>query len=543
MTITLVTTGGLVSGIAHTYAAIGDELYVAQGITWGSSNSKVINESLNDLTATFAGDVIAFSAGVSFSGNNASLHITATGSLTSFEQSNGNTAIHMSGTGSTLNNEGSINSSQSIGILSSGGNQIINRGTVDAGSAVFLGLFGASGDALVNSGHISANNSDDDISSIRYNNGVYSEGANTRIVNLSGGVITAVGTEAAGVRLGGGANGSTVENHGEIVSLNHYGVSFSNLNGSNTGSLLNTGVITGSAGAFLGSARADTVTNRGQMNGDVSLGADADIFDGRGGTVEGTVYGGAGDDTFIVDNADMTLVELMSEGTDTVQSTVGYKLAGEFENLTLLGDGNIRGIGNSEVNTLTGNDGDNRLRGKEGSDIINGGNGDDRIWGGVGLETVHGDAGEDVIHGGLSNDVIYGDDDNDVLYGNRHDDTLYGGQGDDRLIGGLGRDTLYGGQGEDEFVFNRKNDSLDTVDADLIKDFVIGEDLIDLSGLAGSHNYIGSAGFSGAVGEVQVTESGGTTTRVKIDLDGDGTADMKIMVLGTVGLTEADFLL
>jgi len=468
----------------------------------------------------------------------------------------------------TVGATGTLSSQTSYGIYmgsdgatSTGSINISNAGTIQSADGAGMFLFGVPEITISNSGSIRSNGDD-----TSWNNGIYLYNADQGSITNSGLIenIATTGSSsgatiddfaAVGVRSGGAGSDFTITNTGTIHGGSHSVYMSTETSRLNNFGLLNgdvffdnatgTGIINNS-GSILGDVTLDTATdtviNSGTVSGAILMKGGNDTFDGRGGHVGDSVSGGTGDDTFIIDDATIVLNEYQAQGTDTVQSTVGWKLGDNFENLTLLGDGNIRGIGNSEVNTLTGNIGDNRLRGKGGNDIINGGEGDDKAWGAAGLETIHGDDGDDILHGGLNDDVIYGDNDNDVLYGNRNNDTLYGGNGADRLIGGLGRDTFYGGEGEDEFVFNRKNDSTDTVDADKISDFVIGEDVIDLSGLAGSLNYIGTAGFSGAVGEVQAIGSGGTT-RVKIDLDGDGTADMKIMVVGTVGLTEADFLL
>ena len=53
--------------------------------------------------------------------------------------------------------------------------------------------------------------------------------------------------------------------------------------------------------------------------------------------------GGKGDDTYVVDGLD-TVVELLGEGTDTVQSTVDHALGANVENLVLVGYGAVTGV-------------------------------------------------------------------------------------------------------------------------------------------------------------------------------------------------------
>ena len=49
-----------------------------------------------------------------------------------------------------------------------------------------------------------------------------------------------------------------------------------------------------------------------------------------------TMVGGGGNDTYYVDNAEDMVIEKADEGTDTVQSSIGYTLGTDVENLILL---------------------------------------------------------------------------------------------------------------------------------------------------------------------------------------------------------------
>ncbi|AEG56748.1 calcium-binding protein [Sinorhizobium meliloti] len=118
-----------------------------------------------------------------------------------------------------------------------------------------------------------------------------------------------------------------------------------------------------------------------------------DFINGAGGADE--MRGGAGNDTYYVDNAGDIVNETADSGagTDTVRSSISFNLGntaaaiGNLEHLTLLNTGNISGTGNSLNNTLTGNSGNNGLNGAGGNDLIDGGLGNDSLRGSTGLDT------------------------------------------------------------------------------------------------------------------------------------------------------------
>ena len=66
---------------------------------------------------------------------------------------------------------------------------------------------------------------------------------------------------------------------------------------------------------------------------------------------------------------------------------------------------------------------------------------------------------------------------NDTLDGGAGDDKIYGQEGDDTITGGADDDYIEGGSGNDTFVY------ADGSGNDVIKDFTIGEDTLDVSGL------------------------------------------------------------
>lgn len=99
------------------------------------------------------------------------------------------------------------------------------------------------------------------------------------------------------------------------------------------------------------------------------------------------LFGGAGDDTYVVDNAGDEIIEAEDEGNDSVLSSVDYTLSDNVENLVLQA-GAISGTGNTQNNYLLGNDRDNILSGEGGSDLFEGGRGNDTLNLGWGLHMV-----------------------------------------------------------------------------------------------------------------------------------------------------------
>ncbi|AMW35851.1 hypothetical protein HEQ62_10535 [Haematospirillum jordaniae] len=103
--------------------------------------------------------------------------------------------------------------------------------------------------------------------------------------------------------------------------------------------------------------------------------------------------------------------------------------------------------------------------------------GTDTAIGGAGDDTILGTEGDDTLSGGAGDDTLTGDEGHDVLTGGAGHDELTGGDGDDTLTGGADGDRLTGGAGADRFVYTTAAETR----GDVITDFTVGEDRIDLS--------------------------------------------------------------
>jgi Ca2+-binding RTX toxin-like protein len=208
-------------------------------------------------------------------------------------------------------------------------------------------------------------------------------------------------------------------------------------------------------------------------NNNLSGGAGNDILDGQAGN--DTMQGGLGNDTYTLSSAGDVVTENANEGTDTVKTYLTYTLGNNLENLTLLGNADIDGTGNSLNNSLTGNNFNNTLSGGDGNDTLNGTIGNDTLIGGngndfayyynatdsviVNLATGIANDGQDGIDtlsqienvqgSNTAGDNLTGNTGVNVLYGYGGADILNGGDGNDTLIGGTGNDLLTGGNGND----------------------------------------------------------------------------------------------
>ena len=257
---------------------------------------------------------------------------------------------------------------------------------------------------------------------------------------------------------------------------------------------INPEVITGTAAAetFFGGAGADTLKGEGGN----------DTLRGNGGADR--LEGGTGNDKYFTDGLDTIIEAAFSAGggIDTLYSSVSITLPANVEILRLEGSAAINGTGTGAPESIIGNSGINTLTGGGGADTLNGKSG---------------------------NDII---------------------------IGGAGRDTLIGEAGNDRFKFNATADSqVGSSNRDFINGFVRGEDKIDLSAIDANpfaandqvFTFKGTAAFgtngAASAGQLRISFSSANFVILDADVQGDGIADMQIVVSGVSTLGTSDFVL
>jgi Ca2+-binding RTX toxin-like protein len=157
-------------------------------------------------------------------------------------------------------------------------------------------------------------------------------------------------------------------------------------------------------------------------------------------------------------------------------------------------------------------------------------------------------------NGSALNNVITGSTGVDTLNGLAGNDTLDGGAGNDVLNGGAGADVLIGGAGNDRFVFSVFTDTGTTAALrDIINDFVVGGDKIDVSGIDANTATTGDQAFTwrgtsaiSAAGQLSMVYDATTgTTVISGNINADLAPEFTIALLGnyTTTLVATDFVL
>lgn len=195
-------------------------------------------------------------------------------------------------------------------------------------------------------------------------------------------------------------------------------------------------------------------------------------------------------------------VNIQYQAGNTIQGT-------NHDDVLIGGPGSVHLHGGDGNDVLQAGNGNNELFGDNGNDLLISGPGNDLLDGGAGNNTasyanatagVHVDlsiitaqntvgAGVDTLAnidnliGSHFNDTLTGGYDNNIINGGLGNDILNGGGGDDILIGGMGNNTLTGGSGNDTFKWEQGNTG-----HDLVTDFTLGADKLDLSQLLQGEN-------------------------------------------------------
>jgi Ca2+-binding RTX toxin-like protein len=352
----------------------------------------------------------------------------------------------------------------------------------------------------------------------------------------------------------------------QVINLNAEG--FSDIGGNLGNVSIAAGVVIENA---IGGSGADRIEGNAAANV-VLAGAGNDLVNGYGG--DDVLSGNQGQDTlFGGDGADRLFGGRESDrlfgeqGDDFVQGDYGDDVIMGDSGADILSGGhdNDRIDGGDDRDLLFGGDGDDTLEGGLGADFIAGDDGRDLITNAGGVDLIFGGAGDDTITAGADGDALLGNLNNDLLtggagvdtlwggqgqdtlsgglandflYGDRDDDQLFGGDGDDRLTGGGGADTLTGGAGADVFVFLAVADSAPGA-ADRILDFIVGQDLIDLSAIDANaatpedDAFVFLPAFTSGAGQAVLSFDGATnTTTLRLDVNGDGVADLELLING-----------
>ena len=165
-------------------------------------------------------------------------------------------------------------------------------------------------------------------------------------------------------------NAGDVVNEGAAAGIDQVNASVSYTLKSNVERLTLTG--SGNLNGY-GGDDANTITGNaghnlldGGAGGDTLLGgAGNDTLLGNAG--DDSLVGGTGNDTYRVASAGDVVVELASEGTDSVEAYLSYTLGANVENVALFGSA-VNATGNALANQITGNSLANTLNGGAGND-------------------------------------------------------------------------------------------------------------------------------------------------------------------------------
>ncbi|MFN3814757.1 M10 family metallopeptidase C-terminal domain-containing protein [Brevundimonas sp.] len=272
----------------------------------------------------------------------------------------------------------------------------------------------------------------------------------------------------------------------------------------------------------------------------------ANIIKGQGG--DDYMEGLGGNDTYYVDSRGDVVVEVAGGGVDTVFSTVSYDARfTHVENITIIGGATANVVANDLNNIIIGNNAANIIKGGGGDDYMQGLGGDDVYYvdsrgdvvvevAGGGVDTVYTTVSFDARQTHVENITILGSANANAV-ANDLRNVIKGNSADNIIIGYGGADYLTGGAGSDTFRYTDVSDS-SYANYDRIMD-LSDDDFIDLRGVDANANVAGNQvftqvdAFTGQAGQLMLSwiPASGFTV-LAADVDGDGVADMRIVLYG-----------
>ncbi|MEP7302235.1 MAG: M10 family metallopeptidase C-terminal domain-containing protein [Caldimonas sp.] len=213
-------------------------------------------------------------------------------------------------------------------------------------------------------------------------------------------------------------------------------------------------------------ASGDDVLFGGTGNDRLTGNLGNDLLDGGAGA--DSLSGGQGNDIYRVDDPGDVLTESAGAGSDSVESSVNWSLAANFEHLKLTGSADIDATGNALGNLIEGNSGNNVLDGRAGADLLSGGSGNDTyvVDNVFDLVDESPGGGIDLVQTSVTLTLAANVENATVgsaagpvdLTGNGADNNLIGNAAANTLDGGPGADHLTGGDGSDTYVVDDPGD-------------------------------------------------------------------------------------
>ncbi|MEI6643074.1 MAG: calcium-binding protein [Novosphingobium sp.] len=283
-----------------------------------------------------------------------------------------------------------------------------------------------------------------------------------------------------------------------------------------------------------GAIRGNALDNR------LTTGSGSDYLDGKVGA--DIMVGGAGRDTYIVDNIGDRIIESAIPGDiDTVYASVDYTMPANVEVLYL--SLAVRATGNTGANEIHCDGADNIIDGGRGADRMYGAEGNDTYYvdnvGDVVVEDPVGNAGDKVISTvdysitgtGVENLTLTGK----ALRaeGSSQINVLVGNARNNEIIGNGGADTMIGGAGNDHYVVSdtgtrieeKGGEGLDTVTSSV--SYTLSDNIENLELTGGASDATGNAlgnRITGNAGNNRIDGRGGADTMI-----GGGGSDVFIV--------------